>query len=327
MALNARKVMVLVLALGLVMALSVTGCKREAAVGDYPARALELVVPYPPGGATDLTARALVSVLPEFLGQPVVVVNKAGAARLEGGEYVSSAAADGYTLGLFPPSVGWPEVHFNETPYTSEDLTIICRVVVHPTAIVVRSNSSIQTFDDLVARLATPGFQYGHTGVGANPHVTMTALAKALNAEVVPVPFKGDAGVAAALAGGHVELGVTTLPGILPQIQAGNVRVLAIYSPTAVTELEGVPTLGELGYDLEVPYADSMICGPKDLPAEVIAKVEEAVRQAVEHPSFKKIMGQMYTPVAYLNYADYAAEMVTTKEAMKQLMQELGLIN
>lgn len=318
---------ILLLTTALVLGVSLSSCSGGTTSKDYPTKPIELVVPYPPGGATDLTARALASVLSEFLGQPVVVVNKAGAARLEGGQYVASARPDGYTLGLFPPSVAWPEVHFNETPYTSEKLDIVCRVVVHPSAIVVPGDSEWKTFTELVEFLkANPGFRYGHTGVGANPHVTMTALAKKLGLTVEPVPFKGDAGVAAALAGGHVQLGVTTLPGILPQIQAGNLRVLAIYSPQRVSELEGVPTLRDLGYELGVPYADSMICGPKGLPENVVAKLQEAVAKAVEHKSFTTMMGQMYTPVAYLNKADYAKEMATSKEAMHKLMKELGLI-
>jgi tripartite-type tricarboxylate transporter receptor subunit TctC len=293
----------------------------------YPRRNLEFVVPFPPGGASDLLARPLAAQLTEQLGKTVVVMNKAGAARLEGGLYVANARPEGYTLGFFGPSAAWPEVFFKEAPYTSQQIALIARVTALPTAVVVSSKSKFQTWQEFVKHAkANPGIRYGHTGTGATPHLLLASLGEMEGINLVQVPLKGDAGVSAAIVGGHVEIAAGMLSGQLAQVNAGNARVLMIHSPSRVAMLPGAPTIDELGLRIDLPYSDMAVCGPKKIPDEVTRRLEEAIAKVVAQPAFKAATDKMGVPIAYLGTAAYIQDAERQKKILSALMQKLGAI-
>ncbi len=312
----------------LLLAVLVFGAQiLEAKEASFPRRNIEFVVPFPPGGATDLIARPLAAILTENLGKPVVVINKSGGARLEGGLYVANSRPEGYTVGFFGPSAAWPEVFFKEAPYTSQQIALIARVTALPTVIVVSAKSKFQTWQDFVKYAkANPGIRYGHTGIGATPHLLLAALGEMEGLNLVPVPLKGDAGVSSAIVGGHVDISAGMLSGQLPQVQAGNERVLMVHSPSRIAAIPTVPTVDDLGLRLDLPYSDLAVCGPKKIPGEVMRRLEEAISKAVATPSFKATMDKLGAPIAYLGTDAYNQDAERQKKILSALMQKIGAI-
>jgi len=301
--------------------------KKEA----YPKKRIEFVVPYPPGGITDLTARALASVLPEFLGQPVVVINKAGGARLEGGEYVSSRKPDGYTLMIAPPSVGWPEIHFKDPPYKSSDLVPVCQIIGIRMTLVVAAGSKYTSLKDIEKDLeSNPSLkvQMGNTGAGAMPHMVAAGFAAYINKkdQLISIPFGGDAGAVTALLGKHIPLVSMTGTGIVGQVQAGTVRVLGITGEKRWNKLPDVPTLDELGYKLGFGIGENTLYAPKGTPKEVIQILNEAIVKAIEHKSFIALVDKAGIPVEYQSHEEYMKTFEAKKATVGRINKELGLL-
>jgi len=326
--LRALSALVLILVLGL----SVIGCskKENGDTAEYPSKRIELVVPYAPGGITDLTARALASVLPEILGQPVVVVNKSGGARLEGGQYLASSKPDGYTIGLFPPSVGWPELHFKDHPYTSDDLIPVSQIICTRQVMFVKADSEYDSVDDIIAALEDPSvkFNVGVTAQGAVPHLTSVAFAAVLGKadQIVPIPLGGDSGVVKEVLGGHVPVGVATITGVYSQIEAGTIKPLVVTGSERVPDLEDVPTFEELGYSLGIPDSENTIYVPKDTPEDVIKTLDEALAAAVEHDGFKSIANKAGIPTDFYGHEDYLKTYDSKRASLKEIMTEYDLI-
>ena len=327
-----KKAWVLLMALSWVIALMGTAAEcAPAKKVDYPKKRIELVVPYPPGGITDLTARSLASVLPEYLGQPVVVVNKAGGARLEGGEYVASRKPDGYTLLLAPPSVGWPEIHFKDPPYKSSDLVPVCQVIGIRQTLTVAADSKYKSLKEIEKDLeANPDLkiQVGNTGAGAMPHMVAVGFAAYIKQKdrMIQIPFQGDAGVITALLGKHIPLGSITGTGVVAQAQAGTVRVLGITGEKRWNKLPDVPTLDELGYKLGFGIGDNSLYAPKKTPKEVIRVLNEAIAKAIQHKAFIALADKAGIPVEYEPHDQFMKTFEARKAIMGQLIKELGML-
>ncbi len=318
------------LAIG-IMFLTLTLIAAECSQGDFPKKRIELIVPYPPGGITDLTARALSSVLPEYLGQPVVVINKSGGGMLEGGEYLSSRKPDGYTVGLFPPSVGWPEIHFKNPPYKSTDLVPVCKVIgIWQTFIVAQDSkyASVKEVMDDLAKNPSLKILMGTTGVGANPHLTAIAFIEYIGKKdrIVPVPFQGDAGAVKALLGKHIQIASATCTGIIAQAQAGTIRVLAITGEKRWDKLPQVPTFGELGYKFDIPDGENTLYAPKGTPREIIAVLENAIAKTVQHKSFAALAEKAGISIDFKTHDDYLKTYDPHKAILGRFIKELNLL-
>lgn len=320
------------LALTLAMIVPEAECAQPAKKKKgYPQKRIEIVVPYAPGGITDLTARALASVLPETLEQPIVVVNKAGGARLEGGEYVARRKPDGYTVGLFPPSVAWPELHFKDVPYKSTDLVPVCQVIAGRQVVIVPAGSKYASLKDLVQDLESNAglkLQIGVTGLGAFPHLVAVTFAAQIGKsnQLVPIPFQGDAGVVKAVLGKHVPAGVGTATGIFAQVQGGTLRVLAITGEKRWDKLPEVPTLDELGYKLGFGDVENTLYVPKGTPQDTIKVLEQAIAKAVEHKSFISLAEKAGIPTDFKTQAQYLQTYDAKKAALGRIIKELGLL-
>ncbi len=328
--LRALSAVVLILVLGLSMVACSKPEEKKDDTAVYPSKRIELVVPYAPGGITDLTARALASVLPEILGQPVVVVNKSGGARLEGGQYLATSKPDGYTIGLFPPSVGWPELHFKDHPYSSDDLIPVAQIICTRQVMFVKADSEYDSVDDIIAALEDPSakINVGVTAQGAVPHLTSVAFGAVIGKadQIVPIPLGGDAGVAKEVLGGHVPVGVATITGVWSQIEAGTLKPLAVTGSARVEGLDDVPTFEELGYSLGIPDSENTIYVPKDTPEDVVKKLDEALATAVEHAGFTSIASKAGIPTDFYGHEDYMKTYESKKAALEEIMTKHDLI-
>lgn len=184
-----------------------------AAFGAYPEKAVQLIVPYPPGGISDLTARVLAANIEPFLGQQLLVVNKPGGGGAIGG-FAVTRGEPGYTLGIFAPVLAFPEYYRQEAAYTSADVRPVARQFMMLTTIVVKSDAPPNNMKEFIQWVEkNPGMKYGHTGKGATTHLVGVDLADLLGLNMVDLPFQGDSQVVTAVLGGTPQSVLRICPG------------------------------------------------------------------------------------------------------------------
>lgn len=277
----------------------------------FPTRAVQMVSPFPPGGTVDLHARAIAPILERYLKQPVVVVTKSGAAGAVGIQYVAVSKPDGYTILMGLPSVSiLPQVDhlFGRPPaFTKDQLAPIALLSADPTVLAVRPQSPFKTVAEMVAEAKRRPNQltHGSGGVYAVSHLPMEMLKHAAgDIEMRHIPFTGGGPAMTALLGGHIDTLVTAVSVAVPQAKAGAIRVLASWGAKRVAALPDVPTLKELGYDVEF-YLWVGMFAPKQAPAPVMRVLREAVRQTVNDSDFKASMTKPETPIEYRDGDDF----------------------
>jgi tripartite-type tricarboxylate transporter receptor subunit TctC len=269
--------------------LSVTSALAESSYPDHPIR---LIVPYSPGGTTDLISRIVARGLSKELGQQVVVDNKAGAAGTIGTAHAINAKPDGYTLGMGgTTSLTIAPYLRKDMPYDSrKDLTPIGIVATGPFILVTSPRVNASTFKVFVdTAKASPGkFNYGSSGVGGMHHVLTEKFNRTLGIDAVHVPFKGGGENTSNLLAGNIDYMLESVSSILPMIQDGRVKALAVTSAKRLAALPDVPTVAELtGTDFK---GDSIIgiVGPDQLPAPVIARLDAALAKTMKNEEVRK---------------------------------------
>ena len=255
---------------------------------DYPNRPIKVVVAFPPGGPTDFVGRLLADKLKDFLGQAVIIENKAGANGAIGASEVARSAPDGYTL--FLTTSGAVTITPNlrtDTPYdTLRDFAPITRVVNVDEVLVVRPALGVSSAKDLVAMAMTkPGtLAFASTGVGSPPHLSLELLQASAGVKFVHVPYRGAAPAITDLLGGNVTAMFADAPVLLPQIQAGRLKPLAVASTQRNPVLPDVPTLAEEGYANTVCNNWYGLLAPAKTPPAIIARLNRAMKAALADP-------------------------------------------
>ena len=295
------------------------------AQADYPNQSITMIVPYAPGGTTDVLGRALAASLSRQLKQPVVVENKSGAGGTLGVVDLMRAKPDGYRLTLVPVSV-FRQPYVQKTPYDPiRDLTYIASFTAYDFILAVAADSPFKSVKDVVehARGRKDAVDYGTPGKFTGNQVAMAVLAKAAGVAVVPVPFKGDSESTAALLGGHVKTIVST-NGVLSFMESGKVRALAIAADQRPPAFAGVPTFREAGYDVVVP-SPLGLAGPKGLPSAIVQKLDAAVKAALDDPDMQRVIKTYGVRTDYRDHQAYAEFARRNFEAEKSIVQSLGL--
>ena len=216
----------------------------------YPSRAITLVVPYTPGGTTDNIVRAIQNKLSEQLGQPVIIENRPGASGNVGNRSVARAAPDGYTIGIMPTTVGTFTLMAQNLGYDPmEDLTYIGGVAETPSIIIVRKDSPVRSFADLVAmaRTRSGGINVGSGGVGGAGHLVILTLGKLNNFPVTHVAYKGTAPAVNDLLGGNIDAASMAIGGVKGQVDGGVVRPVLVASVKRNPLLRDVPVMEDMG--------------------------------------------------------------------------------
>ncbi|MFH1034661.1 MAG: tripartite tricarboxylate transporter substrate binding protein [Pseudomonadota bacterium] len=302
------------------------GGALSAAAADFPSKPITLIVPWAAGGSTDTCMRVLAENAKKFLGQPVVVENKPGGGGTVGpATMVATAKPDGYTLSQIPMGVFRLPHTIKTTWDPLKDFSWIIQLTGYTYGIVVKKDAPWKTLRELLDYAkANPGkVTYATPGVGVMQHVTMEKLAKKEGIKWIHVPQKGGIEVISATMGGHVMVGAET-SGWAPQVESGDLRLLAIWTEERSKNWPEVPTLKELGYDI-VAYSPFGIAGPKDMDPKVVAILHDAFKKAMDEPAFKKILADYYMVPFYKNskdYAEYAKELFLEE---KENAEVLGL--
>ena len=276
----------------------------------YPTKPVTMIVPFPPGGIADITGRPLAATMEKSLKQPVVVVNRTGAGGAVGMSAVAKAAPDGYTIlmalssiSIFPVS---DRINGRLPAYEMKDFAPIALVTSDPTVLVVGADGPYRTLKDFVdAAKASPGkINYSSSGVYGTLHVAMEIFAHAAGIRLFHVPYQGGGPAVTALLGGQVEALASGPAAAIGQIKGGKMRALAAWSDKRLALMPELPTFRELGYDAEF-YIWSGVFAPAATPAPVLARLREAVRQAVNDADFKGAMDKVATPISYLDAPEF----------------------
>ncbi len=270
----------------LAFALAATGALAQA----WPSKPVTLLVPFPPGGSTDLIARTLGPKLQDKLGGTFIVENRAGATGTIGAGAVARSAADGHTLlvSSLGPFVIAP--HLIKTNYDAlKDLDTISVVVQAPNVLVVPASSPLKTMADVMAYLkAQPGkMTFASSGNGSSDHLTAELFWQQTGTSGVHVPYKGGGPVMQDLLGAQVESSFMNINTAMPQIKAGKLRPLVITSARRSTLLPEVPTLEESGVKEANVQSWQAVAGPRGLPADIKTRLRDAIVAAVADPAVK----------------------------------------
>ncbi|MDL9999535.1 tripartite tricarboxylate transporter substrate binding protein [Variovorax sp. J22P240] len=291
----------------------------------FPTRPIKLVIAFPAGGPTDITMRQLADNASKILGQPIVVDNKPGAGGTLPAQALQTAAPDGYTIGQIPLGVF-------RLPYTTKinwdpvkDISYVINVTGYAFGIAVPADSPFKTWKDFVAYAkANPGkLTYGSTGNLTSPHLTTELIAQQLGIQLQHVPYKGSADLSQAVLGNHL-MAIADSTGFAPLVESGKLRVLNTWGEKRLAKFPDAPTLKELGIDI-VQNSPFGIGAPKGTPPEVVRKLHDAFKQAMEEPSYVAALGRYDMLPIYMSSADYTKFAQTTFNREKALIEKLGL--
>ena len=280
--------------LAAVAATSAAGASPFAMAQDWPANPVRWVVPYPPGGGTDVLARTVAESMRKTLNQTIVVDNRPGASTNIGGQLVAAAKPDGYTIMSADNAIlAFNEHLFSKLPFSPDkDFTYVGGISRFPMALVVNPAFEAKDFKEFLAYAkANPGkLNYASPGNGSPHHLAMELFKNRTGASLTHIPYKGAAPALADVMGGQVPCMFLDLASGLSVIQSGKVRALAIGSAKRIATLPDVPTLGEVGVaDTEV-FAFQGILGPKGLPANVTQRLNADLNKALASPAVVKRM-------------------------------------
>ncbi len=298
-----------------------------SALAEYPERPLTVIVPYGPGGMSDLTARSLANSLQTIINQSIGVVNRAGGGGVVGGHTVAQSRPS-YTYGLLAPVGSMPEIFRPDAAgaFSSKDLLPVSRVAVNVTTLVVSNDFPAKNLKEFIEYCRkNPGVKYGHTGRGNATHLLGADLALLEKLDMQDVPYQGDAKVAAAILGGQLKVGVSTLPGVLAHIKAGSMRAIGIYVPERIKEIPDVQTFAEQGVQLRMPAAFNALFAPLNTPQEHLDLMDKAVAKAFEDPAFIESLNKIGSHPGYLNRADFMKELETYKKVANEFAEQFGL--
>jgi tripartite-type tricarboxylate transporter receptor subunit TctC len=263
----------------------------------YPSRPINMIIPFPPGGNTDLMGRALQDELRKALGQTVVIQNRGGAAGTLGIIELARAAPDGYTIAMTPNNPLTAQPHMRKLPYGMDSFRFICLTYYSPYVLIAGPKAPFKTLKEFLAfaKAKPENLIYGHPGVGSQPHLGMLAVLKALNVQALGVPFQGAGPMSQALLGGTV-MAIAETPAVA---QAANLPILAALTDERISVLPDVPTMKELGFPAQGFTAGGLIA-LKDTPADVAATLEKACEKAVTSSEYKVIAARLKAEPRYL---------------------------
>ena len=267
--------------------IAATGPGAQAQV--FPVKPIRIIVPYSPGGTTDLLARVVGQRLSERLGQPVLVENRTGVNGMIGSDLVAKAPADGTTIGIASPGshAANASLYKNVTYDTIKDFTPITLAVSAPMLLVAHPSLKVKTVKELLAlaKGAPDSISYASGGSGSSQHLAMEQLALMAGIKMTHVPYKGSAASYVDLLGGRVTLEIDVLPTALPHVKAGKLVALATASAKRLAILPDLPTVAEAGvpgYESSAWYG---FVGPAGLPKDVLAKLHGEIVLALQQPS------------------------------------------
>lgn len=294
----------------------------------WPQRSIRFLVPFPPGGSTDVAARSLAEKVAAGLGQQVVVENRGGGGGAVGAAEVARAQPDGYTILFAANAVSILHLAVKDLPYdTLRDFVAITQVTTQPNAFAVHPSVPATSLKELVAYAkANPGkLSYGHSGAGGSQHLTGELLKKMAGIDMVGIPYKGGGQLITDLIGGQIQVGIAGTTPFIPHHRAGRIRILALTSLERFPPLPDIPTVVEAGY----PGFESTqwlgLLAPRGTPQQAIRKLHDETVKALKLPDVsERLVKAGLQPVG--NTPEEFTKVIRTEiEQFGKLAKELGI--
>ena len=295
----------------------------------YPSKPVRMIVGFPPGGGTDVVARVISQKLTEWWGQPVTVENRAGATGTIGADVVAKSPPDGYTLimGHVNSHAIAPNL-FAKLPYDPiKDFAGASYVGYVPNVLAVHPSINVKSVKELVALLKTkPGqLNYASSGNGSTQHLAGEMFKQLTGTSIVHVPYKGSGDAIKDLLAGVVSMNFDTMPPVMPHIQAGKLRGLAISTPKRVAQLPEVPTFveeGIIGFDVANWYG---VMAPAGTPREIVQKLNTDINKAMQVPEERARLESVGTQLREQSAAEFEAYMKAEVAKYAKLIKDTGV--
>lgn len=295
------------LAASLIAVSLLAGCGNKdagkSAKPSFPAKEINLVCGYAPGGSSDLIDRALIQSMNKSLAHPIVIVNRDGANGTVSLADVAKAKPDGYTLvhGVSGHLLTEPIIN-KGVRYKQEDFEFLMNMTTEPIVLTVNANSPYKTWDDIVkaSKEKSVVFRYSTSGMGSLIQLSAAYMFQQGGINAQPVPFKGNAPAVTAILGEHVEIGTSHPAEVLPHIKSGKLIPIIISSSTRFNELPDTPTMKEKGFNVDLGVK-KFIMAPKGLSPEIKQVLTTSMRAAIEDPDFKKKMADLHIMIDYMD--------------------------
>lgn len=297
----------------------------------YPSRTVTFINPFPPGGAVDVVARPLAAVLETTLKQPMVIETKAGAAGQVGAQFAAAAKPDGYTLLMHIVSIsGFAEVdrlYGRPVKFTNDDFIPIARFIADPMVLVVNDQQPFKTLKDFTdAAKAKPNdLIFSSSGLHGALHLPMALFLKAAGLDLKHLPTNGGGPALTALLGNNSQALCSSIAAANVHLRSGKLRALACFGAQRAQALPDVPTMKELGYDIEF-YLWVGMFAPKGTPENVISTMRQASKQAAANDKFAQAMKNLGQDVAYLDQPDFKAFWDADAQRVQDAVRTIGKV-
>ena len=303
-------------------------CATSAAAQDYPNRPVKIIVPYPVGGATDITARLVAERLTaKWPGAPVVVDNKPGVNGVIGTDAVAKAAPDGYTIGFVASSHVVNPALYKKLPYALSDLTPVTVTTQVQMALVVNNQLPVNTPAELVKYLKdNPGkVNVATSGRGSNPELWSLAFQQMTGTKMADVPYKGSGQAHPDLIGGRVQVMFDAVPSILPHVKSGNIRLLGVGGQKRSPFLPETPTIAETVAPNFYFLSWAAVIVPAKTPPAIVARLNKDISDVLRDPALKERLSGMSAEVIASPVADTAAMMDAEEKRLTKLIKDVGV--
>jgi tripartite-type tricarboxylate transporter receptor subunit TctC len=305
------------------------GLPFAATAEDFPTRPIRLVVPYPPGGPTDVAARIIANAMSAKLGQPMVIENKpGGAAGTVGGRYVASADPDGYTIVMSQVGSLTVAPFLYKLDYDPiKDFAPIGIAAETPEILTVNPSLPANTVAEFVAYAkGNPGkLNFASPGVGTLPHLLGEQLQLAAGIKLTHVPYRGAGPAVSDLLGGQVQVMFDSTSVMLPHIEAGRLRALAISSAKRIAQIPNVPTVAEAGYPQLTESLWTALLAPAATPEPIIQKLNAALNESVKTPEVQKAYANLDVVTRIVTPQELKAFMADEVRKWQQVVAQAGI--
>jgi tripartite-type tricarboxylate transporter receptor subunit TctC len=299
-----------------------------ALAAPYPDRPIRWVVPYPPGGTTDVIARNVAQAISQAHGHTIVVDNRAGAGGQIAMNAVAKAAPDGYTLLVSDASLATAPSLYKQLPFDPiKDLQAVALFATVPHIVVVNPAVQAGSLGELIAlsKKAAGELNFGSGGVGSPLHLAGEALRVETGIAWTHIPYKGAGPAILAATSNEVQIATPSLPAALSLVQAGKLRALAVMSPRRLAVLPEVPTVAELGYPKATVLGWVGLHAPVGTPPEVVGTLEAAVSKALQSPDLRERLAMQGADVAALSGGAYGTLVMDEAARWKEIVQAVGI--
>ena len=315
---------------GTLAAISILAFSANGLSQGYPDKPIKLLVPFAPGGTTDIIARIVALNISQHLnGQTMVVENKGGAGGALGALETSRAVPDGYSLGVATVSTvaTVPAIQPNTAYNPLTDFTPIINIAATPNVIAVHPSFPAKDFAGFLAELKkNPGkYSYATSGTGGIAHLNMELFKSLTGTDIKHIPYRGSGPALNDAVAGHVPIIMDNLPSSIQHILGGKLVVISVAAPQRASALPTVPTMAELGYPSLNRVAFYGIYGPKGLPAAVVEKINTAVKKTLADPEVRKRIEETGSLILGNSPAEFAAEIKSEYETYKKVVDDQKL--